>query len=156
MAGIVEFSEMGCRCRASLMGRFTALQPSAQRSARQTRRHRAPRLCSLRFQPAQVTEQLLLIGHAAEVPADHFVRPQSRFASRPQTDQHTGNDRTVRLNFDAILRMAQQVAAAQHVLEEAEENLDCPAIVVQQSNDFRRHICQVGSDPKDAVTVLTC
>ena len=45
-----------------------------------------------------------------------------------QADQHTGYDRTVNLNFDAVVRPAQQMVAAQHVFEETEEDLNRPAI----------------------------
>jgi hypothetical protein len=47
--------------------------------------------------------------------------------------------------------MAQQMAAAQHMLEEPEEDLDCPAMLIQHRNRFGRHVEKVRGDPQDAV-----
>ena len=51
----------------------------------------------------QVSQQFFLIGHAAEVPADHFVGPKRRLPTCPQADQHACDDRAVDLHFDAVL-----------------------------------------------------
>ena len=75
--------------------------------------------CGLSFQFAEMSQQFLFVGHAADVPADQFVRPQGWLTARPQTDQHAGDNRALHLNFDAVLRMAQQVAASEHMHEEA-------------------------------------
>ena len=48
-------------------------------------------------------------------------------------------------------RGAQQVPAAQDLLEEAEEDLDRPAVLVQERDDLRRHVQQVGHDAQHAV-----
>ena len=47
--------------------------------------------------------------------------------------------------------VAQQVPAAQHVLEEPEEDFDRPAVAVDQGDDLGRHVEQVGGDPQHAV-----
>ena len=49
------------------------------------------------------------------------------------------------------LRTAQKVSATQDLFEEAEEDLDGPAVVVQQRNHFRGDIEQVGGDAERAV-----
>ena len=49
----------------------------------------------LLFQPVDVREQLVLIGDAAEVPADHFVSSKRWLTARPQADQHAGDDQPV-------------------------------------------------------------
>lgn len=105
--------------------------------------------------PVNMRQQLFVIRHAAEIPADHFVGTQCWLAPRPQTDQHARDDRAVGLKFNAVLRITQQVTASQHVLEEAEKDFNRPAIVLQQSNNFRRHIRQVRGDADGAVAVLT-
>ena len=58
----------------------------------------------------------MLIGHAAEVPTDHFVGSQSWLATSPQTDQHACNDGAIHLKLNAVLRMTQQMMATQQVL----------------------------------------
>ena len=71
--------------------------------------------------------QLIFISQPGEVEADHFVRPQRWFLSCPQRDQHAGYDRTVRLDLDSVLILADQVTTAKNLLEKAEEDLDRPA-----------------------------
>ena len=57
----------------------------------------------LLFQPVDVREQLVLIGDAAEVPADHFVSSKRWLTARLQADQHAGDDRAVHLQLNAVL-----------------------------------------------------
>jgi len=53
---------------------------------------------SVRFlQPFDVSQQLLLAGHSRKVPAPHLERPQGRLATRPQRNQHAGQDRRLGL-----------------------------------------------------------
>src|ERR1700675_4560037 len=80
----------------------------------------------------QVRQEFRFAGQAAEIEADHLVGPQRRLAPRPEADQQAGDDRTVGLNLDAVGAVAEQVPAAQHVLEEPEENLDGPAETIDQ------------------------
>ena len=49
----------------------------------------------------QMGQEFVLVCQTGEVMADHLVRPQCRFATRPQADEHAGDDRTVALNLDA-------------------------------------------------------
>src|SRR5262245_61177298 len=44
--------------------------------------------------------------------------------------------------------------AAEDMLEEAEEDLDRPAVDVNQGNGFRRYVEQIGGDPQQAVAGL--
>jgi hypothetical protein len=37
------------------------------------------------------------------------------------------------------------------MLEEPEEGLDCPALLIQHRNRLRRHVAKVRGDPQDAV-----
>lgn len=71
----------------------------------------------------------MLVGHAAEVPADHLVSSQRWLATCPQADQHARDDRAVDLHFDTVLRMAQQRTAAQQMLEKVEKDLNRPSVV---------------------------
>ena len=77
----------------------------------------------------QMSQQFCLVGHAADVPADHFLSSQRRLATYPQADQHAGDDRAGDLHFDTVLGMTQQVTTAQLMLEEAEEDLSLPLIL---------------------------
>ena len=61
----------------------------------------------LAFQLVEMRQQFRLRGQAAEVEADHLVRPQRRLATGPEADEQTGDDRTVGLNFDAVLAVAE-------------------------------------------------
>ncbi len=75
-----------------------------------------------------MVHQLVFAGHPAEVKADHFVGSQCWLSACPQTDQHAGDDRAVRLNLDSLSVTTEQLAAAQHVLEESEEYLNRPTM----------------------------
>ena len=59
------------------------------------------------FETVDVRKQLIVVGHAAEVPTDHFVRSASRLATCPEADQHASDDRAIGLNLDALLRLTQ-------------------------------------------------
>src|SRR5437870_1410785 len=69
----------------------------------------------------QVGGQFVEVGPAGQIEADHFVAAQRRPATGPQLNEQTGNDRAVRLNLNARGVLADQMATAQHVFEEAEE-----------------------------------
>ena len=69
----------------------------------------------------------------------------------PEADQHADDDYAVRLNLDAVLVVAEQMPAAQDVLEESEEDLDRPAILIQHRDRLRRHVQQVRGDPEHAI-----
>src|SRR5215472_13340727 len=86
---------------------------------------RVPRL---RLELLHMRDQLLQRGPALQVQAEHLEGPQRRLAAGPQMDQQAGDDRAVRLDLDGHRVGAQEVAASQDVLEEAEEELDRPAI----------------------------
>ena len=110
-------------------------------------------LRGLRFQFFDVRHQFVFAGHAAEVETDHLVSSQRWLLTRPQADQQAGDDRAVRLNFDSLGIVAQQVTAAEHVLEESEKYLDRPAMGEDQGNHIRRNVHQVRGDPQHTVTV---
>ena len=55
------------------------------------------------LQFGDVSGQRGFVGPAHQVVADHFRRSQRRLAAGPEADQQTGDDRTVRLNLDAVL-----------------------------------------------------
>jgi len=66
-----------------------------------------------------------------EIPADHpYVRNVG--FSPSQAIQHARDDRTISLDLDSVFRAAQQ-CRIQNLLEETEEDLDRPAIVVKQA-----------------------
>lgn len=107
----------------------------------------------LLLQLRNVSQQFVLIRHPAKVETNHLVRSQSRLAARPQRDQHARDDRRVRLDFDAVLIVAAQMTAAQHVLEEPKENLDRPTFLVQKCNCLSWHVELVRCDAKNSVAV---
>jgi len=78
------------------------------------------------LQPGDMGQQFLFTGHAAKIPADHLVGPQGRFFPRPQADQHTGDHRGIHLQFDAVATLAEQMTAAQHMLEKTKKYLNLP------------------------------
>ncbi len=97
-------------------------------------------LRGLRFQFFDVLHQFVFAGHATEVKTDQLVSSQRWLLTRPQADQHAGDDRAVRLNFNSLGIVAKQVAAAEHVFEESEEYLDRPAMGKYQGNHIRRNL----------------
>ena len=60
-----------------------------------------------------MSDQLLLGRQASEVVAKHFKCSLRRLAACPQIDQHASDNRTIRLNLDAVLTVANQVRTAQ-------------------------------------------
>ena len=69
-------------------------------------------------------------GPAQPVEAEHFVRPLRRLAAGPEGQHQADDDRAVGLDLDAVPVVAQQVAAAQQMLELSEEDLDGPTVGV--------------------------
>lgn len=74
--------------------------------------------------------QLGFAGKSAEFEANHFESPFGWSTTSPKTSQHAGNHCAVRLNLDAVLTVAQQVAAAEEMLEKPEEDFNYPNVVV--------------------------
>src|SRR5690606_364803 len=71
-------------------------------------------------------------------------------------DQQARDDRTVHLNFNAVLAMADQVRAAKQLLKKPKKDLNNPSLRVEQRNDLRRNVQQVCGDSQDAVTRASC
>ena len=65
------------------------------------------------FEFRQVGVEFLDRGPVHQVEAEHLVRAFGRFAAGPEGDQQAGDDRTVGLDFDAVLAVTEQVAAAE-------------------------------------------
>jgi hypothetical protein len=86
-----------------------------------------------------------------EKEAKHLKRSLCRFTTRPKIDQHACDDRTVTLNLNSVLAVADQVGASQELLEEAEEYFNCPPLSVNQPNDLRRNIKKVGCDSQHSI-----
>ena len=105
------------------------------------------------FEFCNVSHQLLFVRQATEVETDHFAGSLGRLTTGPQSDQHAGDDRAVRLKLDAVLVVAEQMPTPRHVFEKPKETLNRPAFGVNQSNRLGRNIEQVGGDTKDAVAV---
>ena len=74
-------------------------------------------------------QQFVFVGPTHQVVAQHLVRTFGRLAAGPEVDQQTSDDRAVGLDLDPVRVIAQQVPAAQQVLERAEEDLSVPIIV---------------------------
>ncbi len=106
------------------------------------------------FQFVDMSKQLFLVRPTDEVVADHLVRPQGRFAARPEADQQTSDNGAVRLDFNPFRIGAQQMAAPQNMLEEAEEDFDRPPLLVDDGDHLRGHIQQVGGNPQVAVALV--
>lgn len=81
------------------------------------------------LQLLDVCQQLRFRRQTHEVVAHHLVGPPRRLAAGPQADQHARDDRAVRLDRDAVLIVAQEMATAEHVLEEPEEQFSVPIIM---------------------------
>ena len=107
------------------------------------------------LQPDQNPQQFFFIHHAAEAPPDHFVSSQRWLLTDPQADQHAGDDRTADLQFDAVLRMTQQMTTAQQALEETKEGLEYSAKVIQQRDDFGGNVRQIRRDAEESIIVLS-
>ncbi len=97
--------------------------------------------------------EFVLIGQTCEVKADHFVSPKPWLFSRPQGDQHAGDNRAISLNLNAIFVLAEQMAEAKYLLEKAEEDFDRPPFRKDQTDDVRRHIEQISRNSQNAVAI---
>ena len=86
-------------------------------------------------------------GPAAQVKLDHFPGSPVRFAVGPQDQHQAGDQGGVHLNFNAIGAIRHQVPAAQHAFEPAKEKFNGPAIVIAQSDQFRRQFEEIGERP---------
>src|ERR1700728_578284 len=125
---------------------------NAQREVRQPSGDGLPSLFRVvLFQLLKVSQQLVEFRDADEIPADHFVGAQGRLPAGPQADQHARDDRTIGLDFNAMPRAAQQVPTAQDLLQEAKEDLDGPAVMIEQSDDLGWHVQQVGGNAEGAI-----
>ena len=80
---------------------------------------------TLSGQPLDVTAQVLCVREAEHVPAEQLRGGFRRFAAGVQSDQQARDDRGVHLQFDAVGAVADQMPAAQHVLEEPENSSTC-------------------------------
>ena len=69
------------------------------------------------FERGHVSGDIVRRGPAHHQGAPHFWRAFRRLAARPERDQQTGDDRAVGLNLDPILVVAEQVTAAEQMLE---------------------------------------
>lgn len=94
---------------------------------------------------------LLPSGPAHEVQADHLITAERRFPTCPQADQQAGDDRAIRLDLDPVAMRAQQMAAAQHMLEEPEEQFNRPPMFIDIRKHFGRNVEQIRGDPQHAV-----
>ena len=76
-----------------------------------------------------MTDQFVFIGHAGKIPAKHFIRPKRGFTTRPQGNQHTGDNSRIGLQFNAVMVVTEQMPTAKNMLKEAKENLNSPAML---------------------------
>ena len=93
-----------------------------------------------------VLQKLLFAGQAGEIETDHLIRSQRRLFTGPQGAQQTSDDRQVGLDFDAVFTVTDQMATAQDMLEEPEEDLDGPTMFIDQGDDIGWHVQDVGGD----------
>lgn len=80
--------------------------------------------------------QVLLVGQAEEVEADHLAGPLGWFAAGVEAQEQAGDDRAVGLDLDPLLVLGDQAPAAEHVLEELEKHLDAPPLLVDLGDDL--------------------
>ena len=90
--------------------------------------------------------KFLFTGQAHEVKAEHLERALRWFATRPQIDQLASDDRTVSLDLDAVLAVAEQVITAQELLKESKKDLNLPPLGVKQRDHLSGDIEQIGSN----------
>ena len=69
------------------------------------------------FELGHVSGDIVRRRPAHQQVAQHLVRAFRRLAARPERDQQAGDDRAVGLNLDPVLVVAEQVAAAEQMLE---------------------------------------
>ena len=73
-------------------------------------------------------QELVLARQAAEIVADHLIRPLRRLAAGPKADEHTGDDGAVGLNLNAGLAVTEKLTAAQDLFEKPKEDFNRPAV----------------------------
>jgi hypothetical protein len=98
--------------------------------------------------------QFVLFGQPGEVVVKHLQRGFGRFAVGPQAQQHAGDDRAVHLDAEPFGFVAEQVPAAQQMLEEAEEKFNREPVLILQRDDLGGDIEQVGRDAKQTVALV--
>jgi hypothetical protein len=71
-------------------------------------------------------------------------------------DQHADNHGAIRLNLHAVVLVGEQVFAAEHLLERAEEHLDQPPPPMHLRDGFRRQVEHDAAMLSSAQLALAC
>src|SRR5262245_4157932 len=90
-----------------------------------------------------MSRKIRLAGPALEVELNHVQGADARFATRPQTDEETGNHGQVDFHGDALRAVRQQMTATEDAFEPAEKQFHGPTKTVAQGN-------QLGSESEAA------
>ena len=91
------------------------------------------------------------VAPAHQKVADLFIRPQRRLAAIPKADVQAGDDRAVGLKLNGFPAVADEIPTAQHLFERAKENLERPAVVIQQRDALGVDIQQIPGQPQMTV-----
>ena len=100
-----------------------------------------------------VRSQLGFARHTAEVKAYHFKGLKRWLSFRLKTNQQPCYDRTVSLNLSAVGAMAQQMSAAEYVLEESKKDFNSPSLGVDERDDLSGYVEQVSRDSQDTIAI---
>jgi len=88
------------------------------------------------FLELQQPSQLVGVDVAGEEKLDEFHHPFARTLAGEDLQQRCGDEGAIDLNGDAGRRLGQQVAAAEDALDPFEEELDLPAVAVDQGDQL--------------------
>ena len=102
-----------------------------------------------------MAEEFRFAGQPQKVIADQLIGSLGRLVAGPETTEPAGDDRAMGLDFDAVLAVKVERAAAHQLRKEPEKQFHLPAVLVDQTDDLGRQVQQVGGDPRDAVAVGT-
>ena len=100
--------------------------------------------CLFRGQSEQAVAEFVFLGPALQVQADQFEAAAADVVAESQAHQQCGDQRTINVDHHACGFVAQQMTAAQHLFEEAEEQFDERSVLSRNLRAGRAYLLDRG------------
>ncbi len=97
-----------------------------------------PLFLIVRFKFSNMCYEFIKCGPSLKEKTYHLKCSFGRLTASPEPDQQAGNQSTVDLNSNSVLRLRQQMLTAQYTLKPSEEKFNLPAITIDKPDDLCR------------------